>query len=164
MQLYKKLVITTGMKAFCENEANRKECYSGCMTPREAVKWWLQEDSLKAGKFNVEMRYAILQYLLHDKNQSGVERTFATYKRNACPVRNRSDPKTILNEVQLRSFRKNSTLFEKLKEESISTEGGIEDSTFEEVKISKQKNQTECPKDRKLRNGYKTYEPLNHFI
>ena len=127
------------LKRFCDDKEKR-ECYSGCLTPNEALQWWVKEDSIKWSNENSrQVRYTAVQYLMHDRTQSGVERTFARYKRYACPTRNRMDSETAFNDVLVAACKKHSEVFHILR------------TGLPEKKSSK-KNETK--EERDLRHGY----------
>ena len=93
-----KVINRESMNKFCARK--RRECYSKCMTPNEALEWWAHSDSLaKLGAHNIHIRYVIMQFLLQERTQSGVERTFSTYKRYASPLRNGLNSETVFGKT-----------------------------------------------------------------
>ena len=130
------------LKRFCDDKTKR-ECYSGCMTPNEAVQWWMKEDSIKWSNDNSrQIRYAASQYLLHDRTQSGVERTFAKYKRYACPTRNQMNSETAFNDVLVAACKKHNEVFHILR------------TGLSEKESSKKNKKNETKEERDLRHGY----------
>ena len=104
------------MAKFCENKKGR-ECYSKCMTPNEALEWWANSESLLKlnGEHNLHIRYVIMQFLLQERTQSGVERTFSRYKRYASPLRNGLNSETVFDECLIAACKRNNGLFKNLR-------------------------------------------------
>lgn len=104
-------------KEFCDAQALKPKCFSGLMTPNEAIEWWSREDSIDIGKrHDVMYRHAIIKFLMFDHNQSDVERTFSGLQRKATSLRPRLHPETILNEELLKTFKRQPGMFEIFEE------------------------------------------------
>ena len=132
--------------ANAENEP--KECYSGEMTIRKAIEFWLNPSSVQLGTGEADMgylvRYAAVNFLLIKKNQSAMERTFGKIKRSAMSSRNNLKHESALREVIVREFKNNAAIF---------------DTIFPAQKKGKKEEETEDEK--KLR---KVYNILKHSI
>ena len=102
------------MQQFTNN--SKKQCYSQCMTPNEAIIFWSDSKSINdTTDIGSRLRFTAINYLLQDHTQSGVERSFSKLKRNTCPIRNKLNSTTILHECMKSSFKKNHNLFQKLR-------------------------------------------------
>ena len=107
------------------------------MTRTRVLQWWAKAESIKGeSQFALKLRYFAMAYLLVNRNQSGVERTFAKYKTYATPTRNRLNPQTTFCEVFIASMKKNGTLFNILRK-----------------KPNKKSQANETQEERKIRHG-----------
>ena len=109
---------TAERKKFCDESRRNPDCFSRMMTPNRAIQWWKQEISLPGfDTMSVKFRRSIIRILLHDKNQSNVERSFGSLQRKASPNRPRLDHKTILFEEITRTFKLQPEIFANLQYE-----------------------------------------------
>lgn len=108
------------MKEFKKN--NVGECFSGLMTQNEAIKFWMEPKSFVIDSYGPKVRYAAIQFLLFDRNQSGQERVFSGFKRNAASARPRLYHETPMYEEMLRKFRLNKGIFDNISKTGNSSE------------------------------------------
>ena len=73
-----------------------------------------------------------MQFLLQERTQSGVERTFSTYKRYASPLRNGLNSETVFNECLVAACKKNNELFKTLRTGLIFEKKSKKDESKEE--------------------------------
>lgn len=107
-----KFLVAFVMKADHEH----KECFSGEMTIRKAIEFWLDPLSVQFGVGDADLgyliRYAACNFLLLNKNQSSMERSFGLIKRGATSSRNNLNHENVLAEALVREFKRNSTIFD----------------------------------------------------
>ena len=108
------------LKKFILDGNNTKECFSGSMTPREGIQFWLDPRSVDLGVGDADLgyliRYAAIQFLLFNKNQSSTERIFSKIKRSATPARNNLFHESAMSEAIIRQFKNNVTIFDRIGE------------------------------------------------
>ena len=108
----KNFLVAFVMKA----DHEQKECYSGEMTTRKAIEFWLDPLSVQLGLGDADLgyliRYAAINFLLLNKNQSSMERSFGLIKRGATSSRNNLNHENALAEALVREFKRNSTIFD----------------------------------------------------
>ena len=101
----------------CNRET--KCCYSGLMTPTEAIAYWKDPRSLYEAygdNLGSIFRQAIIRYMMFNRNQSDVERVFSGLQGKATPARPRVQHETVLHEEQLKKFKRQSSMFDFFKE------------------------------------------------
>ena len=82
------------------------------MTIKESIKWWAEEDSIIIDDIGPSLRAIIIRFLMMDKNQSEIERTFGSLQTKACSKRPRIQENSILEEEIVRVFQKQDYIFE----------------------------------------------------
>ena len=102
----------------------------------------MKEDSFKwSTESSRQIRCTAMQFLLHNRTQSGVKRTFATYKRYAYPSRSLMNSETAFNDCLVAACKKHSEVFHILR------------TGLSEKKSSKK---DETKEERDFRHGYYT--------
>lgn len=115
-ELYDKLVDQQRMQEFIENNAEN-DCFSGCMTVRNALKFWCDPRSVSGRCDNrqTDIQCAIIRFLMSSKNSSDVERNFGVMKRNCHQNRPNLKSENWHNEAFLRELKRQNQIFIDLK-------------------------------------------------
>lgn len=114
-EFYEKLVDEEKMKKFIENHTNN--CFSGCMTVKNALEFWCDPRSISGRCDNrqTEIQCTIIRFLMSSKNSSDVERNFGVMKRNCHHSRPNLKSKNWHNEAFLRELKRQNQIFIDLK-------------------------------------------------
>ena len=115
--LYEKLVDMDFMKKFINENANKGDCYSGCMTVETACQFWSDPKAIsgRCDNHEIEILCTNIRFLMSSKNSSEVERKYCIQKRNCHPNRHRLKPKHWHQESFLREVRRQKQVFIDLK-------------------------------------------------
>lgn len=114
-EFYDNLVDKQRMRKFIENHKNN--CFSGCMTVKNALEFWCDPRSISGRCDNrqTELQCTIIRFLMSSKNSSDVERNFGPMKRNCHPNRPRLKSENMHNEAFLRELQRQNQIFIDLK-------------------------------------------------